>query len=116
MSDPLLLFDANDMILELRNLRDKTVNPDNDPAGTFLNASTVTIEALFDEEGNTIAGPALPVTMDYVTGSNGIYRVTLADTWAFVLGQCHSAKVRSDDGPGLRGEWILQIESQTRTQ
>ncbi len=116
MPDPLLLFNANDMVLELRNLRDKLVNPNNDPAGTFLNAATVTIIALVDEEGTDVSGPTLPLTMDYVGGSIGIYRATLADTWGFIIGQCHAATVRADAGAGLRAEWVLQIESQTREE
>lgn len=116
MADPLLLYNANDMVLELSNLRDSIINPNNDPAGTFLNGVTVEIIALIDEEGNIITGPSLPITMDYVATSTGIYRATLEDTWAFVLGQCHSATVRADAGAGLRAEWVLKIESQTREE
>ena len=117
MAEPLLLFDKNDMVLQLSNLRDGLVNSANDPGGTFLNAATVQILELKNEAGVTIGPPpALPLTMDFVAASNGIYRVTVEDTWAFIIGQCHSARVRADAGAGLRGEWVLQIESQVREE
>ncbi len=112
---PLLLFDANDMVLSLVDLRDALKNPNNDPTGTYLNSAAVTLENLLDESGTEIAGPSLPEIMVYEVASTGIYRLTLEDGWAFALGELHSARVRADAGAGLRAEWVLPIESQVRT-
>lgn len=118
MADPLLLFDKNDMVLELSKLRDSLVNPSGASGGVFENAATVQILSLDDETGTPVdINPAvLPITMDYVAASEGIYRATLADSWAFIIGQCHAATVRADAGAGLRAEWVLQIESRTREE
>lgn len=117
MADPLLLFFKNDMVLELRNLRNGVVNPNNDPAGTFLNAATVEIIGLINLAGGTIGPPpALPLAMAFVSASNGIYRATLADDVAFIVGECAAATVRADAGVGLRAEWVLQIETIVREE
>ncbi len=112
---PEILFDLNDMILQVKDLRNELVNPNNDPAGTFLNAATVTIEDILGETGVSISPPvSFPIPMVYVAASNGIYRATLEDSWGFLLGAIHKARVRADSGAGLRAEWLLEIESQVR--
>ena len=118
MAEPLLLFDLNDMVLELSKLRDSIVNPTGAPGGTFLNAATVQIIALVDENGTAvdITPDTLPLALLYVAASEGIYRVTLKDSYEFILGQCHLATVRADAGAGLRAEWVLPIESRTREE
>ena len=118
MADPLILFDKNDMVLELSKLRDSIVNPSGGAGGVFLNTATVEIITLFDETGAVvdISPDSLPLALTYVAASDGIYRVTLADSYKFILGQCHKATVRASSGPGLRGEWVLPIESRTREE
>ena len=68
------IFLDNDMRLKLAGLVDAE--------GTYQN--TATVEAtLYDDAGNAVSGPSWPLTMDYVSSSNGDYTVNLEDTIDF---------------------------------
>jgi hypothetical protein len=106
MSDVHILYDGNDMILEVSALK-------NEVTGGFLNAATVTV-SLADTDGNPVDGNAWPLALGYVTDSDGIYRVTLADTLVLTPDTRYLAEVIADAGSGLRAKWVEDCICRTR--
>src|SRR5258705_4441177 len=99
MSDVHILFDGNDMVLEVSELM-------NEVTGAFLNSATVTV-SLADVNGNPVDGNAWPLALEYVAGSDGMYRVTLADTLGITPNARYAADLIADAGAGLRAQWQL---------
>lgn len=106
MSDVHILFEGNDMVLEVSALR-------NEVTGAFLNNATVSV-SLSDSEGNPVDGNAWPLALEYVSGSDGIYRVTLADTLALTADARYLAELIADAGAGLRAKWVSDCVCRTR--
>lgn len=97
MSNVTTLYVGNDTVLEVRGLKNETT-------GGFLNAATVTATVV-DAEGNQVTGQSWPLTLAYVTGSDGIYRATLAYTVGLVSGARYTAQFTANSGAGLRASW-----------
>jgi len=83
---------ANDNTVVLDGLRDVD--------DAYINDATVAVEDVIDADGATVAGISLPLSMPYVTDSNGKYRATLQDTAEFVADAPYTAIV-TVDGAGL---------------
>ena len=92
-----LFYYLNDNLVELDGLT-------NEATGAYINDATVTV-TLTDTAGTQIAGETWPLTMGYVSGSNGKYRATLEDTLTVTLGQMLVATVNTL-GDGLTGRWV----------
>ena len=105
----MVAFVANTNILELRGLKDALT-------GAFINNATVSISDIQDEVGVGV-GPVSgsPFAMDYVTGSDGIYRGVLSNTWSFVAGECYIAFVEVDAGVDRIGHYEFRFKPITRT-
>lgn len=106
MSDVHILYDNNDMVLEVSGLM-------NEVSGDFLNSATVTV-SLADSDGNPVAGNAWPLALEYVAASDGIYRVTLADTLDLAPNARYVADLIADGGAGLRAQWSLDCVCRAR--
>jgi hypothetical protein len=102
-----VLFKDNDLILEISGLR-------NEVSGAFLDTATVTV-SLADVDGNPVTGAAWPLPLDYVAGSDGIYRVTLVDTLELTPDTRYLATLTADGGGNLRATWQLDCICQVRT-
>lgn len=98
MSDVQILFEGNDMVLEVAGLK-------NEVTGEFLNSATVTV-SLADNDGQPVDGNAWPLPLQYVTDSDGVYRATLADTLDLTTNTRYVAELIVDAGPGLRAKWL----------
>ncbi len=101
-----VLFKLNDMVLELQGLKDVV-------ADAFINDATVTV-TLVDKDGTQVVGETWPLTMTYVSASDGIYRATLKDTLTVTLGEIYIAQVSANGGAGLQGRWDLPIAVKER--
>lgn len=104
-----LYVGANDNLLTLIGLQ-------NDVTDAYLNSATVSVTVI-DADNNNLSGVSWPLTMSYVTSSNGNYRATLTDTLSATLssGASLTAKVTANAGAGLSGYWEIPITTATRT-
>lgn len=106
MSEVATIFYGNDMVLELADLTNETT-------GVNVDNATVTV-TLTDANGIVVTGDTFPKTMSYVTGSNGLYRVTLLDTLALTKGARYIAKISANGGSGLQGYWEKDLICKVR--
>lgn len=106
MSTVHILYAGNDTILQLDGLQA-------DAAGAFLSNAQVLV-TLSDDQGNPVNGAAWPVSMVYLTGSRGLYRVTLPFTLDLQPGRRYVADITADAGPGLHAEWTLDCVARAR--
>lgn len=102
------LYLGNDMLLEVSGLRD-------DVTGDYLNAATVTV-TLKDSAGVNVTGQSWPLTLSYVTASNGVYRATLIDSLSVTANARYVATVIADAGAGKRAQWELDFVCRTRRE
>lgn len=59
----------------------------NEETSAYINdASSVQVTALTDADGATVGGLTLPLTLNYVASSNGVYRAQLPLSVGFKLG------------------------------
>ena len=75
---------------------------------TYQNTATVEV-TLQDANGNEVAGDTWPLTMNYVSASNGIYRATLIDTLTLVEGN-YIAVITANAGAGQYRTFYVDIE------
>lgn len=106
MSDVHILFDGNDMVLEVSGLKNETT-------GAYLNSAAVAV-SLADADGNPVDGNAWPLALDYVADSDGVYRVTLADALALTPNARYTAELTADAGAGLHAKWLLECVCRKR--
>ena len=99
MSTVQLLYRDNDMVLEVDGLRDKV-------SGAFKNAATVSA-TLKDSADMNVTGTTWPQTMNYVTGSDGDYRLTLSKALPLVRDASYTAHITADAGSGLYATWEI---------
>jgi len=102
-----IIYYLNDHTIELRNLK-------NEVTGDYLDAATVTV-TLVDSNDAEVSGETWPLTMSYVTGSNGVYRATFSDTLSLTKLAKYTAKVTADGGAGLKGYWEVPLKCLQRT-
>lgn len=77
----------------------------NVPTGAYLNNATVTLTLVDAASGQNIAGQTWPLSLTYVTASNGNYRGTITDSAQLVDEQVLIAKITVDGGDGLKRYW-----------
>lgn len=102
-----VLFFGNDMVLEVRKLR-------NELTGAFLNSATVDV-TLNDSTGTGVLGQTWPRSLAYVAGSDGIYRTTIPDTLTLTANAKYTAVITADAGAGLAARWDVPIICKRRT-
>lgn len=101
-----VIFDKNDNLLELVDLKDVV-------ADTFANAAAVTV-TLVDDAGVDVVGETWPLTMGYVAASNGLYRAVLKDTLTLVPDDLYTAKIDVNDGANKQAHWEFLVRAETR--
>lgn len=101
-----VIFDKNDNLLELVDLKDVV-------ADAFVNAATVVV-TLVDKDGTEVVGEAWPLTMLYAAASNGLYRVVLKDTLTYIAGDLYVAKIDVNDGADRQAHWEFPVRVETR--
>lgn len=106
MSSVLALYKDNDMIVELSGLR-------NEVNGEFINNATVAC-SLKTPAGVAVSGQTFPTAMDYVAGSDGLYRATLSDAVQVTLNGRYVVEITADAGGGLNAKWSVDVACQTR--
>lgn len=104
--DVLTLYKGSDTFIELVGLHGQS-------DGSMIDTADVTV-VLYDSGGNPVTGAAWPMTLTYLTNTDGVYRATLPDDLAVVAGQRYRALVTADDGPGRRSQWDVDVICRVR--
>lgn len=91
------LLVSTDNIVEIDGLQDQSDS-------SYINDATVTV-TLLDAGDNEVSGQSWPLTMSYVSGSNGKYRATLIDTLSLKANRRYLAKIEADGGSGRLRTW-----------
>jgi hypothetical protein len=89
-----ILLRLNDNVLEILGLR-------NEITDAYINDATVTV-TLTETDGTEIVGQSWPLSLPYVAGSNGNYRVTLKDTLTLTDIDEVIATIDADGGADLK--------------
>lgn len=100
-----IILVENDNVVELDGLR-------NPVTGAFLNAATVDI-TITDSAGVEVAGETWPLSIPFVSGSDGIYRVVLDKVIEFIAGQRYTAVINARES-GLDAKWTLVYIAEVR--
>ncbi len=90
-------YTGNPNLLELIGFDDQIT-------GAFINDAVVT-GTIVDQEGADVGGVAWPLSMAYVTGSDGDYRATVPPEAEFIAGDCYIAEVTATDSGTVIGYW-----------
>lgn len=100
------IYVGNDNVLKVTALADD--------AGTYINTATVTA-TLEDESGAEVSGETWPITLSYVSASDGNYQGVLKDTLSLSTVKEYTAKITADDGANKKGYWEFPLRSAART-
>lgn len=76
---PLVIYDDNSNLLTIEGVK-------NEQSGAYINNAVVTV-TLKDRDRKNLAGTTWPVTLSYVTASNGNYSGTVASTIKYPVGE-----------------------------
>lgn len=96
------LFHLNSNLLQIRGLRNKAT-------GAYVNGGvTVAADLVPIAGGAAITGT--PITLTYVTGSNGDWQGILPADLPVALASLYRARLTADGGVNLRGYWELTIK------
>lgn len=99
-----VIYLQSDNTLLLENLR-------KDSDQSYLNSATVTLTIL-NPDGTALSGVSWPVTMAYISSSNGSYSYTLPYTVPLTKNVKYKAVVVSDAGLGYRHRWEYGLVAQ----
>lgn len=99
MSD-LTAYLNSDNVLTLSGLIDSITS-------SYQNTATVEV-TLTDINGNEVTGETWPLTMNYVSASNGVYRATLVDTLSVSAGE-YTATVTANIGAGQYRTFVVTV-------
>lgn len=106
MSNVSVIYTSNDTLLEVANLV-------NGLTGEPLNSADVKV-TLLDANGIEVDGDTWPKSLLYLTGSRGVYRVTLSHSLPLLAGARYTASVVADGGPGLLATWSVECVARER--
>lgn len=101
MPNLLLFINGSSKVARLDNLH-------NNRLPGYINNATVTMTLTDQTTGVAIVGETWPVTLSYVTGSNGRYEVTLSYALAVTEGQRLLASCLAVHGL-LRRPWVSDV-------
>lgn len=102
-----IIYDGSDTTIELVELR-------NGITGEYIDAATVTVTVI-DINDAEVSGASWPITMTYVTASNGKYRATLPAALVLAKRARYTANVSVSAGAGLEAEWEVPLVCQQRS-
>jgi hypothetical protein len=94
-------FVANTNNLDLIGLR-------NASNGAYVNDATVTV-VVKDSTGNNVSGETWPLSMIYVSGSEGNYRGILSNSLSFSSGRNYTAEISVDAGSNRIAFWVFDF-------
>lgn len=78
----------------------------NASSGSYINDATVTV-TIYESDGTTeVTGVSWPVTMTYVTSSNGNYRGIVSADSNIVACTKYKIKISATDSNSNKGEWL----------
>ena len=101
-----ILYRKNDALIRLLGLK-------NELTGDYINNATVTA-TLRSLSGVMISGQSWPLSMPYVSGSNGDYQATLSSLLEVKIGQTLVAQISADASGIGKGYWERKIIVQAR--
>lgn len=101
------VFVGNDNVIEVGGVQDGTPGL---PAPAYFNAATAEFTVI-DDKGVELQGST---AMDFVAGSDGIYRGLLGKGAQLVAGQRYQAVITADAGPGFFGKWTKNLRAKVR--
>jgi hypothetical protein len=101
-----IIYIANDNVLELTGLQ-------NSVSDAYQNSATVTV-TVTDSAGTDVVGETWPVTLVYVSGSNGDYRANLTDSLVLTDGSKYAATITADAGANGLATWTEDLIARTR--
>ena len=78
--------------------------------GSYLNAATVTV-TLMDAAGDEVTGETWPLSMPYVSASNGRYKATLSDVLVLVPNKRYQAVIVADAGASKKRTWYFGVNA-----
>lgn len=107
MSNITVIYTGNDTLLEVAKLQ-------NGVTGEPLNDADVSV-TLRDQRGQDVEDTAWPLSLLYVAGSQGLYRVTLPYTLPLQPNARYVAVITVNGGPGLMANWELECVARQRT-
>jgi hypothetical protein len=99
----LIFYQKNTQIFEIDGLKDQN--------GNYLDSATVTA-TLVDQNGNEVAG-FVGITMNYVTGSQGIYQGTIDSVFDPATGGGYIVRLDATQGAAV-GHWEIRVEVDAR--
>lgn len=83
----------------------------------FVNDADVEVTIVLAADTDTqVDGQTWPTTMEYVAGSDGVYRAILKDTAELVAGTRYTAQIRANAGTDRIGYWEFPVTPKTRTK
>lgn len=109
-------FVANTNLLELKGLKAHV-------GGSYINSAVVRVTIYVGNvDDNVKLGPSSPplwpMTMEYVSGSNGDYRAVLSKDLPFEPKKLYTAVIEADAGSSpfeQFGHWEFKFKPETRT-
>jgi len=101
-----IIYLSNDNLLSIEGLK-------NSSSGSFMNSATVTA-TLKDSGGTSVTGQTFPITLSYITATNGNYQATLEDTLNMVADNIYTATITATSSGGLYAQWDLQLTATKR--
>lgn len=102
------LYVGNTSIIELDGLADQD--------GVYQNDATVTLQSLVDKRtGDAVSGVTVPLTLSYVSSSNGRYRGTIPHDAGVTAGGVYIATILAISSAGQRAQWTEEVLAQVRS-
>jgi len=101
------IYIGNTHVVRLDKLRDEL--------GFYINDAAVTLESLVDKQDNSaVSGLSVPVTMPYVSASDGRYELVLSHGVGIVAEHWYLADLLAVTTSGQRGRWTEQVFATAR--
>ena len=101
------IYLSNDNLLSVESLK-------NAATGVFINDATVTA-TLKDSSNSNVTGQTWPLSLVFVSSSDGVYRGTLEDDLNLTEGEIYTAEINADAGSDQIANWSIQLTAIKRT-
>tara|TARA_R110002167_G_scaffold85605_1_gene232073 strand:+ start:1104 stop:1421 length:318 start_codon:yes stop_codon:yes gene_type:complete len=101
------LYINNDNLLSVENLKNAATD-------VFINDATVTA-ILKNSAGGNVTGQSWPLTLAFVSSSNGDYKGTLEDGLVLTEGTTYTAEINADAGNDQIANWSVSFTAKKRT-
>jgi len=106
MESPQVYYYKNDTLLELAGLKDEVTE-------AYINTATVTA-TVKNAAGTAVTGQAWPLTLSYVTASDGDYRGVLEAALSVAVGDRLTVEVTIDGGSGREAFFAIPVTVRQR--